>query len=78
MNYRTLYATVASVAVAKVNSALPTFSAPRFHIKDILKQHQNLNILHLIVALLQEGHFLKGIKQKSGEIRRNFHKKSCR
>ena len=41
---------------------------------------QNLNFLHLFVALLQETHFPKGIKQKpfSNEMKAIFCKKSRR
>ena len=39
--------------------------SPNFDIEGTLKIFQNLNVLHLFVALLQDAHFPKGIKQKS-------------
>ena len=40
---------------------------------------QNLNFLHIFVALLQEAHFPKGIRMKSFQqwYKSNFHRKSC-
>ena len=59
------------------NQALKAYSqiSYRGHSQKI----QNLNFLHLFVALLQEAHFLKGIKQKSFsyEMRAIFCIKSC-
>ena len=37
----------------------------RFHNEGILINFKNLNILHLLAALLQEAHLPKGLREKS-------------
>ena len=47
------------------NKYKASYDTQRLHIEGALKKHQNMNFLHLFVALFQEAHFPKLIKQKS-------------